>query len=771
MGQPTVDWVQWIDGESSEEGNAIATDLSGNIYVTGYSGGGFTIGDVSYNKPSGGNGAFVVKYDTSGVVKWVQWIDGASNEYGNGITTDSFGNIYVTGISSSSGEFTIGGVFIGDVSYTKPSGGNGAFVVKYDTSGVVKWVQWIDGASNEYGNGIATDSSGNIYVTGYSNTTSGGIFIGDISYTKPSAGSGAFVIKYDTSGIVQWVQWIDGGSSEEGYGIATDSFGNIYVTGHSITTSGRIFIGDLSYNKPSALWGDFVVKYDTSGNVKWVQWIDGNSSEYGYGIATDLSGNIYVTGSSNTSGGIFIGDVSHNKPSTNAGAFVVKYDTSGAVQWVQWIDGGSTEQGYGITTDSFGNIYVTGSSNTTSGGIFIGDLSYNKPSASFGAFVVKYDTSGAVQWVQWIDGDSLENGNGITTDSFGNIYVTGYSNTSGGIRIGDVSHNKPYAGWGAFVVKYVNPAPAPEPAPAPAGTKVSILLPIQVDFNQFGDITVRVEGEDVSYNYDLRLHYYSKSTDTKAVDLCNNVFKYNESTVSDALTDVSCSAPTTLKGLIKTALDASDLSCAVPRKVYGLSGDMAMKPDMSDNSGTLLTTRPALMKDYLRGWLYTYLYDIIGLAATTGSIELDMSGFSEYISENLKTQLCDGGATGAAVREFIFKAMFVQDPARFQNASGASTAPDFSGQTLANKDLLRGMPFKAGDSLSFLIKFNFPKGNIKAPVQSTVLRLGTTTNGITVGDQTNITVSTMSLSNTIAPGDLFRDFRQCLVWLQVHIEH
>jgi len=312
---------------------------------------------------------------------------------------------------------------------------------------------------------------------------------------------------------------------------------------------------------------------------------------------------------------------------------------------------------------------------------------------------------------------------------------------------------------------------APPTVAGPNLRPVSILLPIQVDFNQFGDITVRVEGEDVSYNYDLRLHYYSKSTDTKAVDLCNNVFKYNESTVSDALTDVSCSAPTTLKGLIKTALDASDLSCAVPRKVYGLSGDMAMKPDMSDNSGTLLTTRPALMKDYLRGWLYTYLYDIIGLAATTGSIELDMSGFSEYISENLKTQLCDGGATGAAVREFIFKAMFVQDPVRFQNASGASTAPDFSGQTLANKDLLRGMPFKAGDSLSFLIKFNFPKGNIKAPVQSTVLRTEQTQKGIVVGEQTNITVSTKSLSNTIAPGDLFRDFRQCLVWLQVHMEH
>jgi hypothetical protein len=770
MVQPTVDWVQWIDGGVSEEGRAIATDLSGNIYVTGWSNttsGEIFIGDVSYTKPSGGNGTFVVKYDTSGNVQWVQWIDWASNETGRGIATDSFGNIYVTGWSDTSGEF-----LIGDVSYTKPSGDNGTFVVKYNTSGNMQWVQWIDGASNEYGYGITTDLSGNIYVTGYSNS-SGGFSIGGVPYNKPSAYTGTFVVKYNSSGDVQptvdWVQWIDGNNDEYGYGITTDLSGNIYVTGISSTTLGGILIENVSHNRPSGGIGAFVVKYNTSGNMQWVQWIDGGSSEYGYGITTDSFGNIYVTGYSNSSGGFTIGGVPYTKPSGSVGAFVVKYNTSGNVQWVQWIDGASNEEGRGITTDLSGNIYVTGYSSTISGGIRIGDVSYNKPSASAGTFVVKYNTSGIVDWVQWIDGTGIEYGYGITTDSFGNIYVTGISNTtSGGIRIGDVSFNKPSASTGAFVIKYVTTPPT---VAGPNLRPVSILLPIQVDFNQFGDITVRVEGEDVSYNYDLRLHYYSKSTDTKAVDLCNNVFKYNESTVSDALTDVSCSAPTTLKGLIKTALDASDLSCAVPRKVYGLSGDMAMKPDMSDNSGTLLTTRPALMKDYLRGWLYTYLYDIIGLAATTGSIELDMSGFSEYISENLKTQLCDGGATGAAVREFIFKAMFVQDPARFQNASGASTAPDFSGQTLANKDLLRGMPFKAGDSLSFLIKFNFPKGNIKAPVQSTVLRTEQTQKGIVVGEQTNITVSTKSLSNTIAPGDLFRDFRQCLVWLQVHIEY
>jgi hypothetical protein len=466
--------------------------------------------------------------------------------------------------------------------------------------------------------------------------------------------------------------------------------------------------------------------------------------ESGYSVSLSANGSTLA-----------IGAIGNDGSGGNSGHVRVYKDVSGTWVYQAEINGKAVSDGSGwsVSLSADGSTLAIGAPYNDGGGISTDNRGHVR---------VYTDVSGTWTLQKEINGEAGgdQNGYSVSLSADGSTLAIGAPyNDGGGISTDNRGHVRVYR------------FSAPPTVAGPNLRPVSILLPIQVDFNQFGDITVRVEGEDVSYNYDLRLHYYSKSTDTKAVDLCNNVFKYNESTVSDALTDVSCSAPTTLKGLIKTALDASDLSCAVPRKVYGLSGDMAMKPDMSDNSGTLLTTRPALMKDYLRGWLYTYLYDIIGLAATTGSIELDMSGFSEYISENLKTQLCDGGATGAAVREFIFKAMFVQDPVRFQNASGASTAPDFSGQTLANKDLLRGMPFKAGDSLSFLIKFNFPKGNIKAPVQSTVLRTEQTQKGIVVGEQTNITVSTKSLSNTIAPGDLFRDFRQCLVWLQVHIEH
>jgi hypothetical protein len=600
----------------------------------------------------------------------------------------------------------------------------------YKFNGTI-WVQQggdIDGEA-------ADDYSGfSVSLSADGSTVAIGAPYNDVSGAKMSAGH-VRVYKFNGTAWVQQGQDIDGEAEydKSGFSVSLSADGSTVAIG-SIDNDG-------SGNKIDS---GHVRVYELSGTT-WVQKgldIDGEAAGDWSGHSVSLSENGSI---------IAIGAVNNDGTSGFDRGHVRVYKFVGSA----WIKQGDDIDGEAASDQSGYSVSLSADGSTVAIGAIFNDVSGNDNRGH--VRVYKFNGTSWVQQGLDIDGEAADDYSG---------YSVSLSADDGLTVAISATYNGDFNSGHVRVYRFS----APPTVAGPNLRPVSILLPIQVDFNQFGDITVRVEGEDVSYNYDLRLHYYSKVTDVCATDLCNNVFKYNESTVSDALTDVSCSAPSTLKALIKTALDASDISCTVPRKVYNLSGDMAKDP-LTDNSGGLLTTRPALMKDYLRGWLYTYLYDIIGLAATTGSIDLDMSGFSEYISESLKTQLCDNGANGAAVREFIFKAMFVQDPARFQNASGSSTAPDFSGQTLANKDLLRGMPFKAGDSLSFLIKFNFPKGNIKAPVQSTVLRLGTTTAGITVGEQTNITVSTKSLSNTIAPGDLFRDFRQCLVWLQVHIEH
>jgi len=152
----------------------------------------------------------------------------------------------------------------------------------------VSWAKSIGGTGSDYGRGIATDSSGNVYVIG---KYSGSFTIG--STTLTSAGSNdVFVAKYDTSGTAQWARSIGGTSSDTGRSIATDSAGNVYVTG---IYYGSVTIGSTTLNSLYS-YDTFVVKYDTSGTVQWAKSIGGTNSDYGYGIAADSAGNVYVTG-------------------------------------------------------------------------------------------------------------------------------------------------------------------------------------------------------------------------------------------------------------------------------------------------------------------------------------------------------------------------------------------------------------------------------------------------------------------------------------------
>ena len=430
---PTVSWATSIGGTSIDYGYGIATDSAGNVYVIGLYSGSVTIGSTTLNS-AGSNDAFVAKYDTSGTVQWARSIGGTDYDYGYGIATDSNGNVYVIGLYTDS-------VTIGSTTLNSSAGSNDVFVAKYDTNGTVQWARSIGGTGSDSGFGIATDSNGNVYVIG---RYVGLVTIG--STTLNSAGSNdTFVAKYDTSGTVQWATSIGGTGSDVGYGIATDSAGNVYVTGKYV---GSVTIGSTTLN--SAGSDDvFVAKYDASGTDQWARSIGGTGSEYGQAIATDSAGNVYVFG--------YYRNTTTFAPGTtltsvgNTDAFVAKYDTSGTVQWAKSIGGIYYDYGYGIATDSDGNVYVTGN---YYGSVTIGSTTLTT-AGSFDVFVVKYDTSGTVQWATNIGGTDSDYVNGIATDSAGNVYVVGYY--SGSVTIGSTTLNS-VGGSDAFVVKYSPPS-------------------------------------------------------------------------------------------------------------------------------------------------------------------------------------------------------------------------------------------------------------------------------------------------------------------------
>ena len=240
------------------------------------------------------------------------------------------------------------------------------------------WVARYDGPNSAYdrANAIAVDSASNVYVTG-------------VSY-GPGYHDYA-TVKYDSDGIEQWVARYDcANDSDHAHAIAVDGKGNVYVTG----------MGSDSWNTG----GYATVKYNSAGIEQWVAHYYGSGIGYdcAYAIALDHTGNIYVTGSSYESG-------SYDDYTT------VKYDSSGAEQWVAHYDG--PESGYdnawAIALDHVGGVYVTGSSIGTATG--------------FDHLTVKYDSLGVEQWVARYNGYRAT---AIALDDTGNVYVTGWTSCS-----------------------------------------------------------------------------------------------------------------------------------------------------------------------------------------------------------------------------------------------------------------------------------------------------------------------------------------------------
>ena len=176
-------WTKQTGTASDEAGIGVTTDSSGNIYVTGYTGGG-----LDGNANAGSYDIFLMKYNAAGVKQWTRQIGTATGDYGQGITTDSSGNIYVTGETE------------GGLDGNTNAGSSDIFLMKYNAVGVKQWTRQIGTTRYEYAKGITIDSSGNIYITG--------VTYGGLDGNTNAGGNDIFLMKYNAAGVKQWTRQI-----------------------------------------------------------------------------------------------------------------------------------------------------------------------------------------------------------------------------------------------------------------------------------------------------------------------------------------------------------------------------------------------------------------------------------------------------------------------------------------------------------------------------------------------------------------------------------
>jgi len=400
-----LDYCGYIGGGSAESAFGIAVDANGSAYVTGHTSSSdfpVTVGpDLTY----GGLGdAFVAKIDASGTaLDYCGYIGGSSSDWGYGIDVDDAGSAYVTGHTSST-EATFPVNLGPDLTY---NGLPDAFVAKVSITGAaLEYCGYIGGNDSDLGKDLAVDASGRAYITGYTGSTEASfpVIVGpDLSHNQSVD---AFVARVASDGSdLEYCGYIGGRAWDEGNGVAVDGGGNAYVTGMTGSTemSFPVTVGpDLDF---SAFWEAFVAKVNAAGTaLDYCGYIGGSSSDFGYGIAVDASGNAYVTGQTESTEASFpvaVGpDLSHNG---GTDAFVARVNANGtALDYCGYVGGSSSDVGAGIAVDNGGTAHLAGWTASTEYSFPVArgpDLTHN---GFFDVFVMKL--------AGFVFGDGFESG-------------------------------------------------------------------------------------------------------------------------------------------------------------------------------------------------------------------------------------------------------------------------------------------------------------------------------------------------------------------------
>ena len=435
-------WARRMGGAGHEYANAVAVDATGNSYITGVFTGtsDFDPGAGAQNLSSSGDDIFVAKYDASGNYLWAKSMGGTTpdlgQDRGNAVAVDALGNSYWAGSFTGTADFDPGA---GTAALTSGADLVDAYVLQLNNAGNYVWAKSLGGYRSatafDQGKSIKVDAAGNSYVTGY--------FTGTVDFDAGPGtqnltavnGSNIFLAKYDASGNYVWAKQIGGAGVGIGNGngnaLDLDASGNIIITGE-FTGTFDFDPGAGTHNLTASYYDIFLAKYDASGNYIWAKQLGSTSSDIGYSVAVDASGNCYVTGLFSLTVDFDPGTGTANLTAPGGqltDIFLAKYDAAGNYVWAKNMGGPGSDRGSSVKIDASGNSYLTGQ--------FTGTADFDPGAGTQmltatgdDIFLAKYDASGNYVWAKGMGGTGNDAGYALAVDASGNSYITGsYSNT------------------------------------------------------------------------------------------------------------------------------------------------------------------------------------------------------------------------------------------------------------------------------------------------------------------------------------------------------
>ena len=324
---------------------------------------------------------------------------GSNADTANDIEQTTDGGYIMAGNSYSSAN--------GDVTGTN-HGLYDAWVVKLDATGAIVWQKLYGGSNIDSFQSIQQTADGGYIMAGNSYSSANG------DVTQPTNGDyDAWVVKINATGDIQW-QKTYGGSSGDQANIILQTADGGYIFGGPTWSSAS---GDITGTNR----GDrdtWVVKLNASGNIQWQKLLGGSGGDYVVDIKqTSDTGYIFV--------GASISSASGDVTPTNHGSedfWILKLNNAGTVEWQKLMGGSALDRANSVQLTSDGGYIVAGHSASSASG----DVT-EASNGSTDYWVVKLNSTGAVQWQKLHGGSFKDENSSIVQTADGGYMMTGSS--------------------------------------------------------------------------------------------------------------------------------------------------------------------------------------------------------------------------------------------------------------------------------------------------------------------------------------------------------
>lgn len=409
-------------------------------------------GDVyAFNVPAYDKNKTLI-IDPTPQLEWATFYGGSGDENNvGGIDSDDQGNLYAVGNTTSTGNIASAGAFQG----TFGGGTTDAFIVKFNSQGQRQWGTYYGGASNVDFAYCVTYHNGQLYVGGL--TGSDGMATAGAFQATRAGASDAFFARFDAgSGLRNWATYAGAtlGAVRPTH-IVIDQQGDFYSTGLTIAGAGTTNPGGLGTagtfrpTIPGANTnaGTFLIKFSAAGQKLWGTFLEnGGSGNRGAGsVALDAADNVYVTGISGVlaySG--LVGNVAQGQTlNGTSDGYLLKMDkANGTRLWGRYFGGPGSDLILATTIDkASGQIYVAGSTNSTTGIASAGAFRTTFAGATTDGYWARFDLNGLYNYGTYLGGQTGDTQiGGLDLDQSGNLNMLGITTVTGGELATDCSY-------------------------------------------------------------------------------------------------------------------------------------------------------------------------------------------------------------------------------------------------------------------------------------------------------------------------------------------